>query len=185
MVEAIRQLTGGAEGQCGAGSESGCSFRVWHHQLRPRALLGCSDPGSGMTEALKKTAQRRIRRSGRIRQRSLPMPAAGKAARVYDGLRLRVGFALQVCARSAGTSPIRRGRSVRNAGRWISSGVTVPDGGELISENDACRTSVNTYFRERMPWRIGTIKLDAGTDGSGPCSRRRRRIRAGEDDRPH
>ncbi|MDX1404075.1 MAG: SDR family NAD(P)-dependent oxidoreductase [Woeseiaceae bacterium] len=34
-------------------------------------------------------------------------------------------------------------------------------GGVLISET-TLRTSVNTYFRERMPWRIGTVKLDAG-----------------------
>jgi NAD(P)-dependent dehydrogenase (short-subunit alcohol dehydrogenase family)/uncharacterized OB-fold protein len=37
----------------------------------------------------------------------------------------------------------------------------VPDGGWLISET-TLRTSVNTYFRERMPWRIGTVQLDAG-----------------------
>ncbi len=37
----------------------------------------------------------------------------------------------------------------------------VADGGQLLTET-LLRTSVNTYFRERMPWRIGTIKLDAG-----------------------
>ncbi len=37
----------------------------------------------------------------------------------------------------------------------------IPDGGELIAET-TLRTSVNTYFRERMPWRIGTVRLDAG-----------------------
>lgn len=37
----------------------------------------------------------------------------------------------------------------------------IADGGELISET-TLRTSVNTYFRERMPWRIGTVRLDAG-----------------------
>jgi NAD(P)-dependent dehydrogenase (short-subunit alcohol dehydrogenase family)/uncharacterized OB-fold protein len=37
----------------------------------------------------------------------------------------------------------------------------IADGGELVSET-TLRTSVNTYFRERMPWRIGTVKLDAG-----------------------
>lgn len=36
-----------------------------------------------------------------------------------------------------------------------------PEGGKLISET-TLRTSVNTYFRERMPWRIGTVQLDAG-----------------------
>ena len=35
------------------------------------------------------------------------------------------------------------------------------EGGRLISET-TLRTSINTYFRERMPWRIGTVQLDAG-----------------------
>ena len=37
----------------------------------------------------------------------------------------------------------------------------IPDGGELLTET-TLRTSFNNYFRERMPWRIGTIKLDVG-----------------------
>jgi NAD(P)-dependent dehydrogenase (short-subunit alcohol dehydrogenase family)/uncharacterized OB-fold protein len=37
----------------------------------------------------------------------------------------------------------------------------IADGGELIVET-TLRTSVNTYFRERMPWRIGTVRLDVG-----------------------
>lgn len=37
----------------------------------------------------------------------------------------------------------------------------MPDGGVLIAET-LIRTSTNIYFRERMPWRAGTVKLDAG-----------------------
>jgi NAD(P)-dependent dehydrogenase (short-subunit alcohol dehydrogenase family)/uncharacterized OB-fold protein len=37
----------------------------------------------------------------------------------------------------------------------------MPDGGQLIAQT-TLRTSINTYFRERMPWRVGTIQLDAG-----------------------
>lgn len=37
----------------------------------------------------------------------------------------------------------------------------MPDGGELIAETTV-RASTNTYFRERVPWRTGTVKLDAG-----------------------
>ncbi|HNP34831.1 MAG TPA: SDR family NAD(P)-dependent oxidoreductase, partial [Woeseiaceae bacterium] len=37
----------------------------------------------------------------------------------------------------------------------------MPAGGQLITET-TLRSSINTYFRERMPWRIGTIVLDAG-----------------------
>ncbi len=34
-------------------------------------------------------------------------------------------------------------------------------GGQLLTET-TLRSSVNTYFRERLPWRIGTVQLDAG-----------------------
>jgi hypothetical protein len=37
----------------------------------------------------------------------------------------------------------------------------MPEGGRLLTES-TLRTSFNAYFRERMPWRIGTIQLDAG-----------------------
>jgi len=37
----------------------------------------------------------------------------------------------------------------------------IEDGGQLIAVT-TLRTSINTYFRERMPWRVGTIQLDAG-----------------------
>ena len=33
--------------------------------------------------------------------------------------------------------------------------------GRLLAET-TLRTSINTYFRERMPWRVGTVELDAG-----------------------
>ncbi|MGI9483484.1 MAG: SDR family NAD(P)-dependent oxidoreductase [Hyphomicrobiales bacterium] len=37
----------------------------------------------------------------------------------------------------------------------------ISPGGELIAES-TIHTSTNTYFRERTPWRIGTVKLDEG-----------------------
>ena len=37
----------------------------------------------------------------------------------------------------------------------------MPEGGELIAES-TLRTSFNSYFQQRLPWRIGSIKLDAG-----------------------
>ena len=39
--------------------------------------------------------------------------------------------------------------------------VEIEDTGTFIAET-TLRTSTNVYFRERMPWRIGTIVLDAG-----------------------
>ena len=37
----------------------------------------------------------------------------------------------------------------------------VPPEGRLIAETTV-RTSTNTYFRERTPWRVGTVQLDIG-----------------------
>ncbi len=37
----------------------------------------------------------------------------------------------------------------------------MPPGGKLITET-TLHTSNNTYFRERIPWRVGTVLLDAG-----------------------
>ena len=37
----------------------------------------------------------------------------------------------------------------------------MPDGGELLAETTV-QTSPRLYFRERTPWRAGTVKLDAG-----------------------
>ncbi len=37
----------------------------------------------------------------------------------------------------------------------------IAEGGQLVTET-TLRTSINTYFRERMPWRIGTVQLDDG-----------------------
>jgi NAD(P)-dependent dehydrogenase (short-subunit alcohol dehydrogenase family)/uncharacterized OB-fold protein len=37
----------------------------------------------------------------------------------------------------------------------------MPTGGQLIAET-TIETSINTYFRERTPWRTGLVKLDCG-----------------------
>src|SRR5262249_56202707 len=37
----------------------------------------------------------------------------------------------------------------------------VARGGTLIAETTV-RTATEPYFRERTPWRVGTVKLDAG-----------------------
>ncbi len=46
---------------------------------------------------------------------------------------------------------------------WCSALIwtDIADGGRLIAET-VLRTSINTYFRERMPWRVGTVEMDAG-----------------------
>ena len=69
-------------------------------------------------------------------------------------------FALQVCAECAHvTYPPREvcPKCWTDDLNWQD----VSAGGQVIAET-ILRTSTNTYFRERMPWRIGTIALDAG-----------------------
>lgn len=41
--------------------------------------------------------------------------------------------------------------------RWQEDVITGHVAGEI-----RCRTSTNLYFRERAPWRTGTVKMDAG-----------------------
>lgn len=36
-----------------------------------------------------------------------------------------------------------------------------PPGGQLIAET-TIRASTNTYFRERLPWRVGSVRMDCG-----------------------
>jgi NAD(P)-dependent dehydrogenase (short-subunit alcohol dehydrogenase family)/uncharacterized OB-fold protein len=69
-------------------------------------------------------------------------------------------FALQVCGKcNNATYPPRElcPRCWSLALEWKD----VPGGGELIAAT-TLRTSLDSYFLERMPWRIGTVKLDAG-----------------------
>ena len=40
--------------------------------------------------------------------------------------------------------------------------------GRFIAETTV-RTSPTPYFRERMPWRVGTVRLDAGPSSSATC----------------
>ena len=83
-------------------------------------------------------------------RRSLGLSAAAAEGR----------FALQVCARCGHvTYPARE--MCPKCWSMELAWQDVEDGGQLIAET-TLRTSVNTYFRERMPWRVGTVALDAG-----------------------
>jgi len=41
--------------------------------------------------------------------------------------------------------------------RWVD----IPDGGALLTES-TLYSSFNPYFQARLPWRVGTVRLDAG-----------------------
>jgi NAD(P)-dependent dehydrogenase (short-subunit alcohol dehydrogenase family)/uncharacterized OB-fold protein len=91
---------------------------------------------------------------------TLPPFARSRKAVAFTTLAAEGRFALQVCAGCEHVVyPARE--TCPKCWSMDLEWRDIADGGELISET-TLRTSINTYFRERMPWRIGTIKLDAG-----------------------
>lgn len=111
-----------------------------------------------MTDALKKPPKKNPQK--RTNSPTPPPSARSRKAVAFTTAAAEGRFALQVCAECEHvTYPAREicPKCWSMDLEWRD----IPDGGELISET-TLRTSVNNYFRERMPWRIGTIKLDAG-----------------------
>ena len=111
-----------------------------------------------MTEALKRPPKKDPQQ--RTVSPTLPPHSRSRKAIAFSAAAAEGRFALQVCERcDQVTYPPREvcPKCWSMALAWQD----VVDGGELIAAT-TLRTSVNTYFRERMPWRIGTIKLDAG-----------------------
>ena len=111
-----------------------------------------------MTDALKRPPKKDPQK--RTNSPTLPPFARSRQGLAFTAMAAEGRFALQTCNACAHvTYPPRevcpKCWSMELAWR------DVPDGGRLISET-TLRTSVNTYFRERMPWRIGTVQLDAG-----------------------
>lgn len=91
---------------------------------------------------------------------TLPPYARSRRALGFTVAAAEGRFALQVCAECGHVSyPAREicPKCWSLELQWRD----LADGGRLVSET-TLRTSINTYFRERMPWRIGTVLLDAG-----------------------
>jgi len=111
-----------------------------------------------MTDALKRPPKKDPQK--RTNSPTLPPFARSRQGLAFTAMAAEGRFALQTCeACDHVTYPPRevcpKCWSMELAWRDVA------DGGRLISET-TLRTSVNTYFRERMPWRIGTVQLDAG-----------------------
>lgn len=90
----------------------------------------------------------------------LPPQQRSRAALAMSAMAARGVFALQVCGScGAATYPPRdacpRCLSLRLAFQ------PVEDGGEVIAET-IIRATTDLYFRQRAPWRIGTVRLDCG-----------------------
>jgi NAD(P)-dependent dehydrogenase (short-subunit alcohol dehydrogenase family)/uncharacterized OB-fold protein len=98
-------------------------------------------------------------------QKRTRVPVRPPSERSRTGLGLTAAaaegrFMLQVCDACGVTQyPPREACTA-----CLSMGLTwrdVPPTGELIADT-VVRTSTNVYFRERAPWRIGTVRLDCG-----------------------
>ena len=105
----------------------------------------------------------RPRRKDPLKRTRLPLSPQGVRSRTAHGLTAAAAegrFALQVCLdcntviyppRDACPSCLSARLPFRDVAR----------GGTLIAETTV-HTSTDPYFRERTPWRVGTVKLDAG-----------------------
>src|SRR5204862_1760117 len=96
----------------------------------------------------------------RTRQMTLPPFARGRTALGMTAAAAEGRFELQVCQRCAAVqSPPRDAchRCLSSQLKW-----TQQDGaGELISET-VLHHSNDPFYRERLPWRLGLVRLDGG-----------------------
>jgi len=111
-----------------------------------------------MTEPLQ-----RPKRKNPLRKTRAPLLPLGSRSRTALGLTAAAAegrFALQVCAECSATIYPPRDACPR----CLSSSIPFKDvanGGTLLAET-TIRTSIDVYFRERMPWRVGVVALDCG-----------------------
>ncbi|MBS0579200.1 MAG: SDR family NAD(P)-dependent oxidoreductase [Proteobacteria bacterium] len=106
---------------------------------------------------------RRPKRKNPVLPMRLPVLPPGTRSRVGLGLTAAAAegrFALQVCGACAAVQYPPREACHQCLGDELTW--REQDGaGELISQTQL-HTSHDTFFRQRMPWRLGMVKLDAG-----------------------
>lgn len=96
----------------------------------------------------------------RTPQLNLPPGARGRVALGLTAAAAEGRFALQVCADCAAVQYPPREACVRclsTALRWRAQ-----DGEGLLLATTTLRHSNDLFFRERLPWRVGVVQLDAG-----------------------
>jgi NAD(P)-dependent dehydrogenase (short-subunit alcohol dehydrogenase family)/uncharacterized OB-fold protein len=111
-----------------------------------------------MTEAIKRPARKNPQK--RTVLPTLPPSPRSRKALGFTAAAAEGRFVLQVCEDcGAVTYPPREAcpKCLAMDLAWKD----MPEGGLLIAET-TIRTSTNVYFRERTPWRSGTVALDAG-----------------------
>lgn len=105
----------------------------------------------------------RPKRKNPLRKTRQPLLPQGMRSRTALGLTAAAAegrFALQVCAECETVIYPPRDACPRCLSPRLPF-QEVPNSGVLLAET-TIRTSTDVYFRERMPWRIGTVRLDCG-----------------------
>lgn len=105
----------------------------------------------------------RPKRKDPLKRTRLPLSPPGARSRTALGLAAAAAqgrFMLQVCSECAKTIYPPRD-ACPGCFAPMPPFCDVRDGGALIAVTTV-RTSTDAYYRERMPWRVGTVKLDCG-----------------------
>lgn len=96
----------------------------------------------------------------RTQQQTLPPAARSRSAQLLTQAAAEGRFALQRCAECH--DYVYPPREVCPNCLSVDLSLTeAPDGGVIVTETTTHVTS-DSYFRERMPWRVGMVKLDCG-----------------------
>jgi NAD(P)-dependent dehydrogenase (short-subunit alcohol dehydrogenase family)/uncharacterized OB-fold protein len=105
----------------------------------------------------------RPKRKNPLARTRLPLLPQGQRSRTAHGLTAAAAegrFALQVCEECAQVLYPPRDACPRCLSARLTFKDIPPDG--LLVAETTVRVSTDPYFRERMPWRVGTVQLDAG-----------------------
>lgn len=105
----------------------------------------------------------RPKRKNPLKKTRVPLLPQGSRSRTALGLTAAAAegrFALQVCSDCSATIYPPRDACPRCLSPRLPF-KDVPGGGTLLAET-TIRTSIDVYFRERMPWRVGVVALDCG-----------------------
>lgn len=90
----------------------------------------------------------------------LPPLARSRAALKLTAVAARGEFALQVCG-ACGTVAYPPRDACSGCLSTDLAFREVPAGGEVLAET-TIRATTDLYFRQRLPWRVGTVRLDCG-----------------------
>ena len=160
MTEAIRQLTGEAGERAVPDASSAWSpASAWSPTTGACAPAPSSWAARGMTMPLMKP--RRKNPVLRTRQMNLPPWARGRTALGMTAAAAEGRFELQVCQRCQAVQYPPRDACHRclSPRAEVDAAVAAP---ASCSSETVLHHSNDPFYRERLPWRLGLVRLDAG-----------------------